>query len=351
MRHGQEAALTLRASTESARRKAPIQTTILLRFCKTVRDLGGNPDLILRKAQITPRSLSQKGAVISASRVARLLEMAAHDLDTPEFGRRLAHEQAKIPYSGSLIATMFRNSPTLRHWFQLLNSISQAYNPFIDLGIVAYKGGDVVVFYPQKTTSSMRQIGEFTIMGCAFQVEKVAHPGVVREINLVFPEAAPPTWKSELDGKVNYGESRNALIFDTGVLDTEIAGSDIAIFREAQDQISYLFPDLSGRAFSNSALWHLVSREGAMTSEEIAQLMRLSTRTFRRRIAEEGNTFQSMRLDIIRDRALKLVLDKRIALNEVSRELGYSNQASLTRSFRRWFDATPMQIRRRGGLN
>lgn len=81
--------------------------------------------------------------------------------------------------------------------------------------------------------------------------------------------------------------------------------------------------------------------------ELAAELTEMSPRTLERRLAEEGTCWRQV-LDRARFEACDRMLRSRdLSLAEIAEELGYSDQAHLTRAFRRWTGETPRDYRRR----
>lgn len=69
---------------------ALIKTTSLTGFPELVRELGGNPDDLLRQMQIDPKLLANGSAVIPYRAMINLLELSAEQLQCIDFGLRLA---------------------------------------------------------------------------------------------------------------------------------------------------------------------------------------------------------------------------------------------------------------------
>lgn len=77
----------------------------------------------------------------------------------------------------------------------------------------------------------------------------------------------------------------------------------------------------------------------------VAQLLSMHPRTLQRRLAAEGRSFQAI-LDSVRKAEIKRWLTETdIALAQVAGLVGLADQTVLTRNCKRWFDATPAQIR------
>jgi AraC-like DNA-binding protein len=78
----------------------------------------------------------------------------------------------------------------------------------------------------------------------------------------------------------------------------------------------------------------------------MARLLGLSERTLQRRLAELDRGFSSIVEQFRREEAALLLSDPRVAVVEVAARLGYAEQTSFTRAFRRWTGTTPAAWRR-----
>lgn len=83
--------------------------------------------------------------------------------------------------------------------------------------------------------------------------------------------------------------------------------------------------------------------------EEIARLLCLGDRTLRRRLEEEGTTFQKILDDTRRDLARHYFALQRYSAGEVAYMLGFTDQGTLFRASRRWFGVSPKQYQARCG--
>ena len=81
--------------------------------------------------------------------------------------------------------------------------------------------------------------------------------------------------------------------------------------------------------------------EGDASAQRLARLIGLSERTLQRRLTEAGRSFSAIVEDFRHSEALRLLADSRLALVQVAASLGYSEQTSFTRAFKRWTGSTP----------
>lgn len=71
-------------------------------------------------------------------------------------------------------------------------------------------------------------------------------------------------------------------------------------------------------------------------------------RTLQRRLAAEGTSFAAILDDVRRDAARRYLTTTDMPMSQVASLIGLSEQATLTRSCRRWWATTPTAIRRDG---
>ncbi len=81
--------------------------------------------------------------------------------------------------------------------------------------------------------------------------------------------------------------------------------------------------------------------------EVAAEMAELSPRTLRRRLSAEGTSWRAVVDQARIDACHRLLGDPGRPLSQIATALGYSDQAHLTRAFRRWTGETPSAYRRR----
>jgi len=89
--------------------------------------------------------------------------------------------------------------------------------------------------------------------------------------------------------------------------------------------------------------------EGNGSAAAMARALGMSERTLQRRLEETGRTFQGVVEDFRHEEALRLLDDARLSLAQIALRLGFSEQSSFTRAFRRWTGRSPGEMRERAG--
>jgi AraC-like DNA-binding protein len=151
-------------------------------------------------------------------------------------------------------------------------------------------------------------------------------------------------------GSLRFDQPAHRLVFDAAALDFPVLQSDPAAMQLARAQCDR---ELAALADAEGFVGH-VRREiarhrdkGTAPLAAVARAVGASTRTLKRRLADQGTSFSEVADGVRRQRALLLLDDRRLTLTEVADRLGYSDVANFTRAFRRWTGTTPAAFRAR----
>ncbi|MBV1861971.1 MAG: AraC family transcriptional regulator [Nannocystaceae bacterium] len=87
-------------------------------------------------------------------------------------------------------------------------------------------------------------------------------------------------------------------------------------------------------------------RSGRTSIARVARSLGFGERTLRRRLDEEGSSYQEVLGELRMELASRYLEDERLAIDEVAFLLGYSDRSAFIRAFRHWTDRTPAQFRK-----
>lgn len=83
----------------------------------------------------------------------------------------------------------------------------------------------------------------------------------------------------------------------------------------------------------------------------MAQLMSMSERTLKRRLAAEGTSFREISSAVRKALAADLLKKPQYSISEVGARLGFSDLSSFSQAFKRWYNCSPQQFRTQIGLH
>lgn len=146
--------------------------------------------------------------------------------------------------------------------------------------------------------------------------------------------------------RVRFEETSTCLRFARSLLERPLVTGDPAASRltlqQCERELDALAPRIASRVRA------LVFAQGGFRSlEEVARTMHVSSRTLKRRLAEEGTSFRAVLDEARRAKAEELLRAPSRTLEAIASELGYADVASFSRAFRRWTGLAPGAWRKR----
>lgn len=144
---------------------------------------------------------------------------------------------------------------------------------------------------------------------------------------------------------VRFEQPANRMRFATEVLSLPIVSADPAATRLAREQCERELSALGEGASIAGRVRTLLRDAPTLSLPDAARRLSVSSRTLKRRLAEQGTTFSTLIDDARRRRALLLLEDRRLTIDAIAMHLGYSDTANFTRAFKRWTGQTPGEAR------
>jgi AraC-like DNA-binding protein len=146
------------------------------------------------------------------------------------------------------------------------------------------------------------------------------------------------------DGPVRFGASEDVLHLRSDVLRLPLVEST----PELGDGFEAYAAALVQRMTSEASLVERVRKEigdgvlmGSALEGAVAERLAMTVRTMHRRLDEAGTSFRKVRDELLRERAERLLRERRVPIAEVSYLLGYGEPSNFHRAFRRWTGVTP----------
>ncbi|WP_425041449.1 AraC family transcriptional regulator [Primorskyibacter sp. S187A] len=171
-------------------------------------------------------------------------------------------------------------------------------------------------------------------------------------IEVYFKHAAPKTLEHHeayFGCPVHFAADRDAMLLShhslsqPNILGDEGITSFLVSHLEQEIQQIDDTPDLPAQTKGEIAR---ALSEGLPKMADIARKLGLSARSFHRRLAEHGLSFQTLTEETRREIATAMLQDERYALSEIAFLTGYSEQSAFNRAFKRWMGMTPAAYRK-----
>ncbi|OUS24532.1 hypothetical protein A9Q99_24360 [Gammaproteobacteria bacterium 45_16_T64] len=169
----------------------------------------------------------------------------------------------------------------------------------------------------------------------------------LKEVGLSFPIEGIESELSYLFGNKNIVTSEVAYIrFSKGILKLPIYPDGVP---DNSSLYSYFLTWIEGDNIALQVRNMITSRVPLTfpTLEELAKEFDTSSQTLRRKLSEEGNSYQAIKDTIRKDRAISLLMNPAIPIKNIALELGFSDPAAFNKSFKNWFMTTPSSYRKK----
>ena len=166
----------------------------------------------------------------------------------------------------------------------------------------------------------------------------------------------PPTDSSDyeriLGCPVRWNRAQNALIVATERLDRRTAHITPSLALVVEQHAQKLLAELPRAGMHSARVREQIVaalRVGPVSPEDVCRRLKISKRTLRRRLQEEGRTFSDLLSEVRRDLAHRYLEDRDRSITEVAFLLGFADASAFQRAFRRWYGVPPSEYRKNMG--
>lgn len=316
------------------------------------KSLGVNTGSELRRVGLSSASLADPDTLIPYAALINLLEHTAAVSRCPEFGLRLSQAQ-DINILGQL-AVLIRHASTPGQALDLASRYMFVHSPAVRLSALPIAGQpdllDLVFDLDMQHLPPCAQTIELSL-GVIVQSMRLLGQQEIRPALAQFPHArvGPLSHYTDALGCPCHFEMPVASIRIAAVdLQRPLFGHNPMLRDLAQSYLDHHFT-APNQHFSDRvrAMVRRFLGTEPCSQPAIASAMGIHPRTVQRRLLDEGQRFADI-LDGVRKEQLLDLLGRpnALPLSHLALMLGYSEQAALTRSCRRWFGCTPSELRR-----
>lgn len=175
--------------------------------------------------------------------------------------------------------------------------------------------------------------------------------GLVRSLQLVRGEEDPDGQRRLFArNNVEFGD-RYALVLDRRLMHKPLATSSPFILPKLVEILEAMQAVIPSQDLSEQVKRriHLLLGSGDISAERVAAPLNISPRHLRRKLSQEGTSYEQLADDVRREAAIRMISDGQLSLTSIAYELGFLDPSSFTRAFRRWTNMSPTAYRRELG--
>jgi AraC-like DNA-binding protein len=175
--------------------------------------------------------------------------------------------------------------------------------------------------------------------------EGIAPPVKLHEVVFNYPtpvDRAP--YEALFKVRLRFDAKENAVVFDAAALNSLIETADPHLHAVLDQQARKLVAELPVTDAFEERVQRLMAselRSGDPTARGLAKKLRMSPRTFQRRLLDAGTTNTKLLDEVRHGLSLRLLDQNELTLGEISAALGYSDVSAFRKAFRRWTGHAP----------
>lgn len=331
---------------------ALVRSASLYGYETLARSLGVNAAAELQRAQLSLAEISNPDALVPYTALIALLERTAGVAQCADFGLQLSLIQ-DLGVLGP-VAVAVRHAATLGEALQLASRYLFVHSPAACFSVLPVNGSsdwvDLTFAIDLPELPSCAQTIELSL-GVMRQGIRLVSQGRVHPTLVCLPHSRVGplhSYAKVFDCECRFEMPLAALRIPASALQQPLPEHNPLLMQMA---LSYLEQNFNAGAPNVTqqvrVMLRRVLRAGKTAQTDIAAMLALHPRTMQRRLKEEGQSFDSI-LDSVRKEQLRQLLSQSHSppLSQIASMLGYSEQAVLTRSCRRWFGMPPSALRR-----
>lgn len=330
-------------------RDATVSVSVLRGLVEAVERAGHSAAELLRAAQLQREQLDIADARLPLALVYQLCERAIDLTADDALGLHWAERVSEGTFVP--ISPLLAHSASLRQALEALTRFSGLLSDQTSYRII--EQGDLITIqcmYPsadsvrvQRFASEMLVAGFYRLL-CFFSIG--ARP------DFVSFQYAPPSYADEyervFDGMQRFAQPFTGIVFDRALMDLTAPRKDAEVHGVLHELADRRLLRLTQRMpYALRVREQLLRLNPAQRTDmsTVARLLGLSVRSLRRRLDEEGKSYNEVVNEALATAAKHLLHDKQRTIQETAFELGFSDSSTFHRAFRSWTGVTPSEYR------
>lgn len=319
---------------------------VLAELPSLLRDLGGNPSAVFDGSGLDPDALTPD-ARLPFSGLVSLLDNAARETACAHLGLLLG-QRFTLSHHGA-IGSLMSQAPTLHQ--ALLDFVT--WQPGYSSGAIVYlnrMGEDLAFGY-----GALDQISPGTaqlydgVMAIGIRMVQQLTSGRVTPVEAHFSRRQPANLAAHLrllKVPVRFNQPQTCLILDGASTGTRLTTADPELRRQTLECIERAMQErLVGSAQRVRHALRPMLCAGDASMETAASKLGLHPRTLRRRLSEEGRTFEDLRDEMRFTIARELLEMTDLTVSDISQVVALASPGVFAESFCRWSGMTPTKWR------
>jgi AraC-like DNA-binding protein len=316
---------------------------------RSVRDRHLDADALLGQVGLSASLLHSPQARVSAKHYGALWRLVARTLDDEFFG-----QDSRRMKVGSF-AMMCHSLLSCKTLAQAVERSLRFYALILDdiAGSLQRQGGEARLRLHDRAAVAQRRFAHEVLLMLLHGVScwLVGRRIPIQKAQFAYPEPAHSAeYRTMFSNQLEFQMPCTAILFDAAYLDLPIVQNE----RTVKDFLRAAPENILVKYKNGSSLGARIRRRlrqslpGELPEfEALAAEMNMTAATLRRRLHEDGTSYQMIKDQLRRDIAIGHLSHSKRSTMDIGLELGFSERSAFHRAFKKWTGAAPGEFRRR----
>ncbi|MBD2859521.1 AraC family transcriptional regulator [Spongiibacter sp. KMU-158] len=321
-----------------------------------LRTVGQSNEPALKLLGLRESDLSNPDLRIDNGQFGQLFELAEQQCNDPHIGLH-AGLTMQVQHVG-IVGLLAMSCQYAREVFEL----HARYQSLVGNGFVTrYHIDDQTICMEAELAEGHRPLSrheyEYNLAGW-YRLKSLLIGGqnVFERIELPYERSDPPSLiETLITAPVSYGHKAIRAYIPRSEYDAKLLGTDPQIKQILEVQAQKRLLELRGEQADTdeelAQVRRLIAEKlayGLASLEAIAASLDISVRTLQRRLDQRNTSFTQVVDEVRRELAHKYIHNNELSLLEIAMMLGFAEQSSFNRAFKRWFGNSPGAYRQGG---
>jgi AraC-like DNA-binding protein len=311
-----------------------------------VENAGTSRAAFLEQAGLTSERLDDVEERLDVEEYASMIELALDITGDQALGLHMGIASNAATYS--LIAPLVSHAASLRQALEGLFRFHRLLTDRDPMRVIERNRTVTLVYLVGTGSERCRRFwSESTVAGWYKMLRYFARGA--RPDRIAFEYAAPPyraEYTRAFEGAESFGEEYTGLVFDRSFMDVIQPNRDPEFHAALEAQAERRVARLTGKLTIKDRLRdHVMTAKGRWDMEATARALGMSARSLRRRLREEGVSYNDVVERALATLSTRLLVDERRTIQDVAYAMRFSDPSAFSRAFKRWTGSTPNQYR------
>jgi AraC-like DNA-binding protein len=329
-------------------REASTLNTWAIAVARTLDARGIDSGKLFAEAGLDPAIMRDPNGRYPVSRMTRLWKLAVDASQDPCIGLRAAEFVQPTTFHSLGLAILASQSlaDALKRGARFSRIVSNAVDVYVE---EVAEGVKQVIRFRDDVPQVDEAIDLY--MASALKMGHILSGGKAQPTQIKFRRSVTPAMEIEFRSyflaQIEFEAEENSFLIPHDLASRPLPMANPALARQNDQVVMEYLAQFEGARISEKVRAELITRlpAGEPSRADVAASLNFSEKTLQRRLRDEDTSYQAILDETRRELAQQYLREGRVSVCEITFRLGFSDQSSFTRAFKRWTGSAPGEYR------